>query len=224
MKKIVLILLSTSLFLSWQISSASNDDYRYSTQYKVTVTNLTKGESFTPILAATHKKNINFFTPGEPASPELSTLAESGNIAPLNELLGSLPNLVKDTSSTEGLLEPGGSVSFTITGSPRFNRLSIAAMLIPTNDTFFALNTKTLPRRGQRQFLVYAYDAGTETNDELCANIPGLPCFGLGDSLEDEGEGYVYISPGIHGEGDLARSKYDWRNPVARVVVRRVYY
>jgi hypothetical protein len=33
------------------------------------------------------------------------------------------------------------------------------------------------------------------------------------------GEGYVYISNGISGIGDLAPNDFDWRNPVARVVV-----
>lgn len=223
MKKIFSILMGISLLLSWQLASASNY-YDYTLKYKVTVTNLTKGESFTPILAASHKKTISFFTLGEEALPELGQLAESGNVEPLNELLSGLPKLVKDTTTTEGLLAPGASTSFTIKASPRFDRLSIAAMLIPTNDTFFALNNKALPKRGKRQFLVYAYDAGTEPNDELCANIPGPPCFGVGDSPDVNGEGYVYISPGIHGEGDLVRSAYDWRNPVAQVVIQRIHH
>jgi hypothetical protein len=35
-------------------------------------------------------------------------------------------------------------------------------------------------------------------------------------------EGYVYVSRGISGEGDLAASAHDWRNPVARVTVKRM--
>ena len=31
------------------------------------------------------------------------------------------------------------------------------------------------------------------------------------------------VSRGISGEGDLAASDHDWRNPVARVTVRRIY-
>jgi hypothetical protein len=104
--------------------------------------------------------------------------------------------------------------------SSRLRRISVAGMLIPTNDTFVALNAATLPRWSQSH-TVPAYDAGSEFNDELCANIPGPTCGGAGDSVED-GEGYVHISRGISGIGDLEPSSYDWRNPVARIGIKRV--
>lgn len=191
--------------------------------FKVTVTNITRGETFTPILAATHKQAVSLFELGQPASEELATLAESGNIAPLNELLTSLPQWVRDTTSTEGLLAPGASVSFEIDGRRGFKYLSLAAMLIPTNDTFVAADTLKLPRYGKVEYLLRAYDAGSETNDELCINIPGPACGGEGNSPDDDGEGYVHISAGIHGEGDLHASDYDWRDVVAKVVIERTH-
>ncbi|MCH6583458.1 MAG: hypothetical protein E2O37_00035 [Proteobacteria bacterium] len=68
-----------------------------------------------------------------------------------------------------------------------------------------------------------AYDAGSETNDESCANIPGPPdgCTGAGVSPDDDGEGYVHIHAGIHGISDLIAADRDWRNPVARITIRR---
>ena len=70
------------------------------------------------------------------------------------------------------------------------------------------------------------YDAGSETNDESCDNIPGGgPCDGLGGealSLGDDGEGYVRASPGIQGVDDLSSAAYDWRNPLAIVTITRV--
>jgi len=203
------------LLSSWALADTN------ARKYEVTVTNITKGQTFTPILSATHKSAIQFFELGNIASEPLASLAESGNIAPLRSILEE-SELVNDTAATEGLLTPGNSMTFEIYGT-RYTRMSLAAMLIPTNDTFVALNTVRLPRYGFKTYLARAYDAGSELNDESCANIPGPACGGEGLSPDEDGEGYVHISAGIHGEGDLAVSTYDWRNAVAKVVVRRIY-
>ena len=95
-------------------------------------------------------------------------------------------------------------------------------MLLPTNDTFVAVNSMSLPKRASSGLaLALAYDAGSEENDELCVNIPGPHCGGSPFSA-GLAEGYVHISRGISGEGDLYASDYDWRNPVAHVSIRRV--
>ena len=198
---------------------ASADNYWGNRSYEVTVTNITKGQSFTPILSATHRSSIGFFELGGVASPELADLAESGNTAPLQGVLSGLDE-VSGIEGTAGLLNPGNSITFEISGG-RFDRFSLAAMLIPTNDTFVALDTVRLPRHGARTYFARAYDAGSEMNDELCANIPGPVCGGEGAS-EADGEGFVHISAGISGEADLAASAYDWRDAVAKVTIRRV--
>lgn len=101
-------------------------------------------------------------------------------------------------------------------------------MLIPTNDAFVALNGVDLPRNFEPvTFDAIAYDAGTEINDELCASIPGpnfIECGGPGGGGAPAAgaEGYVHVHAGIHGVGDLNEARRDWRNPTARVVVRRV--
>jgi hypothetical protein len=194
--------------------------------YAVTVTNITPGQTFTPLLLATHSQRIRYFELGDAASMELATIAESGNIAPLDALLQSLPKRVYATANSAGLLPngllgPGQSVTVEISARGYFNRLSLAGMLIPTNDSFVALDSVALPV-GEASYFVPAYDAGSEFNDELCANIPGPVCGGAGLSDED-GEGYVHISGGIHGIGDLEASSYDWKNPVAKITIRRVH-
>ena len=139
-------------------------------------------------------------------------------------LLDGLPEFVMDTNTSGNtpndnpLIDPGESVTIYITGNRDYNRLSLAGMLLPTNDTFVAVDSMPLPRRHATS-LALAYDAGSEMNDEMCANIPGPPCGGapFSDGLA---EGYVHISRGISGEGDLKASDHDWRNPVARVTVR----
>lgn len=213
--KTTAFLVTTALAFS---ATAFADDGK---TYEVTITNATAGQTFTPVLAATHSSDIGFFVLGQPASGELTALAEGGDIEPLGTLLDSMPSLVLDTATNGALLGPGESVTIEVTGSSRFDRLSFAAMLIPTHDTFVALDSMRLPNRSATA-VALAYDAGSETNDELCANIPGPYCGGAPISPMDEGEGFVHVANGIHGIGDLAPEVFDWRNPVATVHVRRI--
>ena len=216
MKKTLLVLIAMVMGSSAAFADHKKGD-RY---YDVTITNITSGQTFTPLLVATHKRSISFFEAGQPAIDELATIAESGDIGPMTALLDSVPDLVYATENSEGLLGPGQSVTVRIATTRKFDRVSVAGMLIPTNDTFVALNSACLPYYSESHS-VPAYDAGSEYNDELCANIPGPVCGGAGPSEED-GEGFVHISSGIHGIGDLEPSAYDWRNPVARISIKRV--
>ena len=216
MRKTILIMMATLLTSTTAFADPSGKK-----GYAVTITNITANQTFTPLLVATHKASISLFQAGEPASNELAIMAESGNIAPMADLLNSLPHQVYATANSDGLLGSGESVTIEISGAGKFNRVSVVGMLIPTNDTFVSLNSAALPR-WYGSHSVPAYDAGSEYNDELCANIPGPVCGGAGISDED-GEGFVHISPGIHGIGDLEPASYDWRNPVARITVKRTY-
>ena len=218
MKKTLATLALTSAAL---LSTAAQADYSANRTYQVSVTNISKGLQFTPLLSASHKRSVSFFEVGELASPELALLAEGGDVGPLNTLLESLTADVADTTATEGLLSPGETVEFTIESEKHFQRLSLAAMLLPTNDSFVALNTVRLPRYGAITYYAKAYDAGSEPNDELCANIPGPVCGGAGPSADAGGEGFVFPSQGIHGEGELSAAAYDWRGAVAKVTIYR---
>src|SRR5215472_11801781 len=180
-------------------------------KFQVTVTNLTRGQQFTPILVASHKAGLTLFTLGSPASSQLETLAEEGNTGPLRTLLASMPD-VKDVTDSGGLLDPGASVTITVETGGGFDHVSVAAMLIPTNDGFFALNGVE-GREGNETLTLFspAYDAGTEVNDELCSSIPGpffVECGGPGGGADvGGGEGYVHIHRGIHGVGDFVASE-----------------
>jgi len=194
--------------------------------YEITITNITPGQTFTPQLVVTHPEEIRIFEAGLPASESLEILAEGGDTEPLSN---DLFNEAYDVATIGALLPPGETTSIVVAGQPGLGYISIAAMMIPTNDTFMALNRVKLPRRGSMSFTVPAYDAGTEYNDQNCANIPGPRCGGVGYSAEP-GEGYVHIGNGFHdlgqtGEGGseiLAPQMYDWRNSVAIITVRRM--
>jgi hypothetical protein len=194
--------------------------------YEVTITNITVGQTFTPVLVATHTSDVAFFKLGDAPSADLADLAEGGKTSGLQATLDGLPEYVMETA-TSGLTEdgnplinPGESVTVMIYGDRDYDRLSLAGMLLPTNDSFVAINSMQLPRYHSAA-MALAYDAGSEMNDELCANIPGPTCMGAPFS-EGLAEGYVYVSRGISGEGDLMASAHDWRNPVARVTVKRM--
>ncbi len=188
--------------------------------YQVTITNITKGEIFTPVMVASHGRGLRIFDLGTPATPELEMLAEGGDTGPLAESLLSAGAL--DVATAGGVLPPGQSVTLKVATNRKNRHVSLASMLVPSNDAFVALNGMAGPRgRGTLTRVAPAYDAGSEHNDELCVNIPGPPFVCAGEGYNPAGgEGYVYIHPGIHGVGDLAPAAHDWRNPVAKITIR----
>jgi len=139
--------------------------------FEVTVTNLTKGLVFTPIMVASTRKGDTFFKLGEPASGELETIAETGVAGPLQ---GSLDAF--DSTISGGMLLPGDSVTQVVATAGPYRSISVAAMLVPTNDIFFAANGVAGPN-GNKTIIVTspAYDAGTEINDELCEFLGKRP-------------------------------------------------
>jgi hypothetical protein len=190
--------------------------------YKVTITNLTRGQVFTPSIVLNHKQDVRLFTPGAPASKSLATLAESGNTDPLSMMMLMNPG-VADIKTSDGLLYPGESTTVMLDRTEGFPYISLAAMMIPTNDGFISLNGVMAPQGDKSvMYLSPAYDAGSEENNEKCKNIPGPFCGGAGVSEED-GEGYVHIHAGIHGITNVPEDVFDWRNPVARIVIQRVH-
>jgi hypothetical protein len=71
-----------------------------------------------------------------------------------------------------------------------------------------ALQGAKLPKYGKATYYINAYYAGTETNDEYYANIPGPHCGDAPFSPEEDGEGFIFPSLTIHGEADLSRETY----------------
>lgn len=206
-----------------------DDNYRHDRRarvYRVTITNVTKGQVFSPPVLATHKASVSVFTAGSPASDELVLVAEDGDGAPLAAALESLPKVYR-ARATDMPIPPGASLSYNMRARGSFDRISIVGMLVNTNDAFFAIDTLKLPRgRGDsRRSSAVAYDAGSEGNNEDCAFIPGPACPGTSGNMRDVpgAEGFVHVHNGVHGGVDLPPSAYDWRNPVAHVSVERIH-
>lgn len=220
------LLISAALL---SLSAAAHADGR--ARWRVEITNVTAAQTFTPLLAATHSSGVDLFEPGEPASAALATLAEGGDIGPLTVVLEAAGHRVADIQTNGGLLGPGETATLVLRGYPGL-RLSLAGMLIPTNDTFVGIDSEFLPVYGGTRLLALAYDAGSEANDQNCANIPGPRCGGEGVSpgVNDGDEGFVHISNGFHELGSgagpngeiLSPAPYDWKNPVAIVKIQRI--
>jgi len=210
------------LILIFILTSALSfaDGWRYKKKYEITITNLTRDQVFSHPIAIGHDGKFRLFTVGKDASEELAALAEEGDTDPLEGLVyGRYPSVVFD-----GPIPPGATASATVEMG-RFRLISVAGMLVGTNDAFFAAHDVWLLGKRKTTVMVPAYDAGSEINSEDCQDIPGPPC-GNGSNLHpaDDPSDYVHIHAGIHGIKDVNPSDYDWRNPVALIKIQRIYY
>ncbi len=218
--------ISSIIILGTVLASYNTMASEYSASGKmveVTITNISHGEFFTPIMVASHQHGVKLFEPGKPASYELEVLAESGNSNPLKDrLLAS--GKVLDVVQGVAPLPPGQSVTLNVRMNKHNSHISVASMLVPSNDAFFAVNGLHIGK-AKHAVTVYspAYDAGSEINDELCVSIPGpgFVCSGEGTNVES-GEGFVHVHPGIQGIADLDKAQFDWRNPTAKITIKRV--
>jgi hypothetical protein len=182
------------------------------------------------------------------ARPEVRPLIEEADAGPLLNVLSNDPNvrqvkILQGAQLTGGIIPfpegrnkvilPGKSASVIIEAGGRERLLSMIGMLGQTNDSFYALRNIELPRNNDTEtHYAVAYDGGTEVNNELCAFIPGAPCGSVcSPSSTPEfcdavrarnGEGFVRISEGNHGVGSLPANLWDWRNPVAKITIRRL--
>jgi hypothetical protein len=201
--------------------------------YRVTIQNLTAGQPFSPAVVATHRAGISMFRVGRAASHELEAIAEDGNQGPMASLLGGLSG-VTQVVDVGVPLTPNGTVVGSFTDAVTVDimarpgeRLSIATMLICTNDGFTGLDRARLPRRGARIFWLSGYDAGTEDNTEASGDIVD-PCSGLGpfglagdpngngnDAVDTDPQMRIQHHPGIRGEETFLRpstfGRTQWR-------------
>jgi hypothetical protein len=217
---------ATSLFvgciLATSVTAATTSwaDNAEMETYRVSITNLTARQPFAPILAASHRAGMSFFEVGQPPSDELARLAEAGDSNAMAAKLLTLPDVTDAQVTTTGLTRPGKTATVTIKTKRGTDHVSVGAMLGATNDAFFALADVALPKGNQKAtYVADAYDAGSETNDELASTVLGLG--GEGYSPNDMGEGFVHIHSGIHGVGDMP-VQMDWRNPVAEITIERI--
>ncbi|MGH8969331.1 MAG: spondin domain-containing protein [Actinomycetes bacterium] len=214
--------------------------------YEVTIKVRLAGQPLTPPLVATHRRSVEVFEVGEPASLGVQEIAENGNLAPLHTSLlntGGVADVVAAAAPLVGRGVPGAaqfdqSVTFTIEASEGARYLSWVSMLICTNDGFTGVDGLRLPGDvGDRVRVGTAgYDAGTEVNTEDFGDIVP-PCQGLVGIRSPTGEtgtgttnpalaegGVITHHPGIAGGVDLIPAFHGWDvdRAVAKIKVTRV--
>jgi hypothetical protein len=199
--------------------------------YRVTIDNLT-GQPFSPPVAATHQGTLNMFKAGAPASAELEAIAEDGNQIPMFDLFSNARK-VTEAIDVDAPLVPKKATTFRIKARPG-DRLSLATMMICTNDGFTGLNRARLPKRGAEIIWAAAYDAGTENNTELSVDIVD-PCSALGpislsgdpngnenDAVDTNPPEQIQDHPNVQGVGDLTLGDHAWTEPVAKITITHV--
>jgi Spondin_N len=164
------------------LAAASPAEAKRADTFEVTFTDLTSGQPLTPAVAATHRGSDELFRVGDRASFGLKEIAENGNNAPMLSRLESDRDVSDFVEAPGGPLVPAGSpgdaifgqsTTFTLTADGGARRLSLAAMLICTNDGFTCVNSLRLPKKIGDSATVetMGYDAGTEANTEDFADV-----------------------------------------------------
>lgn len=196
--------------------------------YRITIENLTPARGggasqvLSPPLVVVHSARFDLFRIGQPANQSVIDVAEDAITATGIAAYSADPEVARVTAEGSPL-PPGQSQSFEITASGNANRLSLVSMLVNTNDAFTGINAIHLTGR-RSEYLVRAYDADSEMNDQLRANIPGPCCGDTGRHGSDE-SGVITNHPGIvGGVGDLDPAIWGWptSEPVARIVVEPI--
>jgi hypothetical protein len=210
--------------------------------YRVTVANLTRGQPFTPPAAALHRPDVEVFSVGETATEPVQQLAENGDLGPLVELVGETESIRAAAVGDAPLVpssDPGetGNPSYAtlhLSADASATHLTVASMLIATNDGIAGLDTVPLPEKVNESLTYYAngYDVGTERNTERFEDLVppaqsliqgSEPSGGTTESDPDLAEdGVISPHPGISGDGDLSADTYGWREPAALVQVERI--
>ena len=204
----------------------------------VTLTNLSHGNHFTPLLFAAHDSTQHMFQPGVAATASLQAMAEGGDISFLNaDMISAGADVIANPAG--GLMVPGQTVQFDMTTQDTNTRLSAVAMILPTNDGFVGLDSLTLPKKpGRYEYYLNAYDAGTEINDEIIngagtPGVQGIPADPLGQGgvnatgvATAENNQTVHIHRGLIGDTDPAGGASDvdsrvhrWLNPIAHLII-----
>ncbi len=189
-------------------------------RYKVTITNATKGQILGPVTVISHSAQTRLFDIGAPASPGLAHQAEEGDPSQLIAQMTANPEVL--IARTNGAVTPPGmSASVNIVVDDTNPYISLASMLVSTNDAFVALRDIPAPAT-KATYLARVYDAGSEFNSEDCAWVPGPPCGSAGMHDPTPAEGFVRIHKGVHGIGSLAPEVFDWRDAGAEVTIERL--
>lgn len=213
-----------SLVMSSLLAGCNDSDNDYY-KYQIKVQNLTNGQPMSPVAIVFHDTG-KLWEVGTPASNALEVLAESGDNS---QVLGQ--SFVSRGESGAGVIMPGMSESIEISfDNDKPQLLSIATMLVNTNDAFTGVNAVNINdlRKGESISLhTRSYDAGTEENSELASTIPGPAAGGEGYNSERDDIDLVGMHAGVVSSDDgltqsVLTQAHRFSNPTLLITVSRL--
>lgn len=202
-------------------------------KYEVTLTNLTAAQPMSPLVAIAHGSGFSLFNLGQAASVELEHLGEGGETTPLLTLATASASYMSSAVGSTAV-SPGASSMVTLTveqDNIASAKLSLASMLVNTNDAITAVNAESLSGLAVGvpvSMDLLSYDIGTEANTETDATIPGPAGGGTGfNAARDDVRNAVLLHPGVITANDgltgsALTAVHRWDNPVARVKIMRI--
>ncbi len=182
--------------------------------FQIHIRNTSGGSGFPAVLGptawATHGASFALFGIGSSASAGLEKLAEDGSPSILAEALGADATVfssgvaIQSDAGATGPIHPGEGYTFTVTVDPSAPRISMAAMVVPSNDTFWSFGPQGIAllddagnERSDADIAadvaasLRAYDAGTEANQAAAGGRDMAPYQAGPNTGAGEGSGLV---------------------------------
>ncbi len=235
MRRFLAVLGAALMVAAFAVPAAANESEVPGT-YEVTITNLAATQPISPPVVVTHHNRNSFWSVGDAASEGIVAIAENGDPSVAFDALYGARHVTDVVNVGQPLTlagttfgDFGDSVTIEI-GGMRDDVLSLAGMLICTNDGFAGGDSLALPRRGSVTYYLGAYDAGSEYNTEESEDIVDA-CSLLGPAVldgDDNGNNndgidtHDVITPhaGISGNADLLTA-HNWDGAVLMVTITR---
>lgn len=193
-----------------------------SVSYQINVSNLTSSQPLSPIAVVLHQSG-NLWKVGDVPSVELERLAEDGDNS-------GLLTLGIAAASGAAAIEPGNNETISVTIHDVTDaKLTVATMLVNTNDAFSGLNAWELSQLAVGDSwttTASVFDAGTEVNSEAAGTMPGPADGGEGFNAMRNDTGYVAMHLGVVSVDDglsssILRVEHRFDNPAIRIIVKR---
>jgi hypothetical protein len=199
--------------------------------FEINVTNATNAQPMTPIAVVAHTSTYHPWILGSAASTGLEMLAESGDVAQFLSDAEADSDVKGTVSSSDGPFGPGTteSVKLKVKKPDSDLNISVASMLADTNDAFTGVANVPvgmLNKGDSLTMMARVYDAGTESNSETAATIPGPAGGGEGFNATRDDTNFVSIHAGVVTADDgLSTSalgeKDRWLGPAAKITITR---
>ncbi|NJO37245.1 MAG: hypothetical protein HC871_06030 [Rhizobiales bacterium] len=143
-------------------------------EVEIRIVNITRGQVFSPVIAWSHKRDFGpLFDFGEAASDQLREIAENGDVVPMEALLAGDGDVL-DIAIGTGPIPPGGEETLTLEAAGSARAVSLASMLVNTNDTFFALRGVDV-RKGDVEVFAPASMPAPKPTMKTARSSRGLP-------------------------------------------------